>query len=130
MKRRTYHFAFIFHRKRLIVVGVNGPYDYDSRTIYFGHRFNITKYKHFGHPHAETDAVGKCWGKVTLDSSHTMIVLRINNRGELYNSQPCENCQEMIDQIGFRDVWWSNNEGHFTNPKGQKIVPEPSYSQV
>jgi len=124
MKRRTYHFAYIFRRKKILAIGINGPYDYDSRTRYFGYRYNIHKYKEHSHAHAETDALSKCWGKIMLDSNHTMIVLRLNNRGELYNSQPCSPCQTILDQIGFKEIWWSTNDNVFNNQSNETYVPD------
>lgn len=124
MKRRTYHFAFIFRRKRIIAIGINRPYDYDSRTKYFGFRYNIPKYKEYSHAHAETDAVSKCWGKTIIDSNHTMIVVRLNSRGELYNSQPCPSCQKILDQIGIKHIWWSNNDQVFNNHANEKYEPQ------
>ena len=113
MRRRTYHFAFIFRRKRIVAVGVNKPHDFDSRTQYFGFRFNIPKYKEYCHAHAEIDALSKCWGKTIIDSNYTMVVVRLNSKGQLCDSKPCHDCQKIINQMTLKQIWWSNKDGTF-----------------
>ena len=111
MKRRTYHFAFIFKRKKIISIGMNNPYDFNSRTKYFGYKYNIPKYKVHSHAHAELDALSKCWGKINIDSSYTMVVIRLNSKGEFCDSKPCKNCENILNKIMLKEVWWSNSSG-------------------
>lgn len=108
---RCYHFAFIFKRNKLISQGVNRPRKPDAKVLYFGSKFNIQKYKKWHFFHAELDAIQKCWGKIHLNRSYSMVVIRINKDGELKNSKPCENCQNILNQIGLQNIWWSTNKG-------------------
>lgn len=108
---RTYHFAFIFKRNKLISVGVNRPYSPDGKALRFGNQFNITKLKKHSFVHAEVDAFSKCWGKVYLDGSYSLVVIRLNKNGELGESKPCSNCQQIIDAIGIKKLWWSTKKG-------------------
>jgi deoxycytidylate deaminase len=112
---RKYHFAFIFRRKKIISVGINSPHSYDSMTKYFGYRYKIPKYQEYCHAHAEIDAISQCWGRTILDSSYTLIVMRINSIGRLCDSKPCDRCQPVLDRIGLKDVWWSNSQQAFCN---------------
>lgn len=106
-----YHFAFIYRRTKLISMGVNRPTCLCPKTLYFGNRFNIDKYKKYHYAHAETDAIARCWGKTFLDKNHQMVVLRLDKNRKLWDSKPCENCQAILDQIGFRRVWYSTENG-------------------
>lgn len=121
-KNRIYHFAFIFKRKRIIAIGMNKPTKFDSKTKYFGIKYNIPKYKKYCYAHAEIDAISKCWGKTLLGSNHTLIVIRINKKRQLCNSKPCVNCQKILNEIALKQIWWSNNEGIFCNNTGNKYT--------
>lgn len=54
--------------------------------------------------HAEVAAVNKCNGK--LD---TLIVVRVNDKGELLNSKPCSICMELLHDFGVKRVYYSCN---------------------
>ena len=108
---RCYHFAFIFKRNKLISIGVNRPRKPDAKALYFGSKFNVHKFKKFNFLHAELDAIQRCWGKVHLNRSYCMVVIRLNKYGQLRNSKPCKNCQTILDAIGIHNVWWSTEKG-------------------
>lgn len=109
-----YHFAFIYRRTKLISFGVNRPTCLCPKILYFGNRFNIDQYKKYYYPHAETDAISRCWGKVFLDKNYQMVVLRLNENRELWESKPCESCQVVLDKIGIRKIWYSTKKGFET----------------
>jgi len=90
---------------------VNRPRKPDAKALYFGSKFNVHKFKKFNFLHAELDAIQRCWGKVYLDRSHSMVVIRLNKYGQLRNSKPCKNCQTILDAIDIQDVWWSTEKG-------------------
>lgn len=41
----------------------------------------------------------------------TMTVVRVGNNGELRMSKPCQGCQRMLAQCGFKRVMYSNGQG-------------------
>lgn len=112
--RRPYHFAFIFKGNQLISFGVNG-YSPASKILNLGNRFRIKKYQTHRYPHAETDAISKVWGKMLLDNSCSMTIIRVNAAGKLQNSKPCKDCQIILDSIGIKKIWWSTNNMEITN---------------
>lgn len=109
-KNRQFHFGFLFKKNKLVSIGMNS-YKPSAKIVYLGNRFNIDKYKQFGCPHAETDAISKAWGKSYIDNSFSLVIIRLNKVGKMQNSKPCVNCQTIIDAIGIDDVWWSADDG-------------------
>lgn len=105
------HFCFIWKKNKLIAIGRNKPIATDRMALYFGKRYNVEKFKQYPFLHAEIDAISKCWGKYHLDSSYSMVVIRINRDGSFKNSKPCVHCQPIIKAIGLDDVYWSTEEG-------------------
>ena len=81
-----------------------------------GHNYSNKAAKHL-HPrfqnwknsiHAEHDAILKA--RTNLKGLG-MLVLRINNKGELKIAKPCEYCQSYINHVGIKDVYYSNANG-------------------
>lgn len=114
---QTYHFAFIFHKNKLVSVGINDPIKPNAKALYFGNRFNVEKYQKYSYLHAEISAIAKCWGRVHLDRTFSMVILRINRYGKIKNSKPCPNCFDILNVLNISDIWWSNNFGEITNGK-------------
>lgn len=110
LKYRTYHFAFLFKRNKVISIGTN-QYEPSPKTKRLGERFGIEKYKKYSCPHAETDAISKVWGRVHLDNTYSMVIIRLNRFGKMQNSRPCSACQEILDALDIQDVWWSTQDG-------------------
>ena len=107
---RHAHFATIWRKNKLISIGRNNPISTNGRTMYFARRYNLLKLKAFPFQHSEIDAIGRAWGKYYLDNSYTLVVLRIDKRGFLNNSKPCECCSCIINALGLK-TYYSNGEG-------------------
>ena len=58
--------------------------------------------------HAEVDAIIKA--RTDLKGM-TLVVVRINNSGELMYAKPCEHCQMYINFVGIKKVFYSTKEG-------------------
>ena len=65
------------------------------------------------HPylHAETDLISRLWGKYYIDSSLSIVIIRLNKRGEIRNSKPCAKCSKILDSLGINKVYWSTDDG-------------------
>jgi len=101
---RYRHVAFILRGKTYISVGWNKRKTHP----------NLKRYSYRPHCdciHAEMDAIIK-HGKTDC-SQNSMIVMRIRKDGSVGNSKPCKGCQRLIDFMGFKEVWYSGEEGNF-----------------
>jgi len=56
--------------------------------------------------HAEVDAIIKA--KKDLKGM-SMLVIRINNKGEFRNSKPCKKCMNYINYVGIKKIYFSVN---------------------
>lgn len=108
-KNKFFHFAFGFRKNRLIGIGQNNPEKTHTQALILSQRFNLNT----EHPylHAETDLISRLWGKYYIDSSLKMVVLRLNKRGQLRCSKPCEKCEQIIRSLGITKLWWSIDNG-------------------
>lgn len=63
--------------------------------------------------HAEIGAIKKCINLIKNKKLYGMIdliVIRVNETGELKNSKPCKNCVEAMKKIGIRRVFYSDDD--------------------
>ena len=56
--------------------------------------------------HAEIAALIKA-----REDIETVVVARINKRGELRNSRPCPICKLALEEAGVEEVWFSTDKG-------------------
>lgn len=90
--------AVIFKGKRVIAVAHNAV-----RANKIPHKF-----KNFlESSHAEAHAIIK--SRCNL-KGYDILVVRLNKAGELMMAKPCEFCQEFIDYVGIRTVFYSTND--------------------
>lgn len=101
---RFKHVAFVFHNKTPIAHATNIPKTHPLLKIYPYKKYSETI-------HAEL-AVSIKIGKMDY-SKLTLVVIRIMKKGGIGNSRPCEGCQFLIKQLGYRSVWYSTNNNTF-----------------
>lgn len=108
-KNKFFHFAFGYRKNKLLAIGQNNPEKTHTQAVMLAIRFNTE----LEHPflHAETDLISRLWGKYYIDNSLRMVIIRLNKRGELRCSKPCERCDQIIKSLGINKVWWSDVNG-------------------
>jgi tRNA(Arg) A34 adenosine deaminase TadA len=92
--------AVIFKGKRVIAIAHNAV------------RSNKIPYKfknYLESSHAEAHAIIKARRNL---KDYNILVVRINSNGELRMAKPCEFCQEFIDYVGIRNVYYSTNDAN------------------
>ena len=85
---------------------------FDDKNYSFGYnrKFNVScpKRPNEFSIHAEEMAIIKANRIKNFDfKNSTLVVIRINNNGELKNSFPCKNCQNLINQFNIPTVYYS-----------------------
>jgi deoxycytidylate deaminase len=90
------HGAVVIHRGKIIGSGCNKYCIADKRKK----RFSI---------HAEVSAIENALRKIPVDQlkKSTLIIVRINNDGDVLGSFPCENCRQYITNKGLKNVYYS-----------------------
>lgn len=107
-KCRNDHFAFIWKRNRLISIGRNDPINQNKKALDFGVRFKVQHFVNFPFLHAEIDAIRKVWGRHKLDSSYTLVSIRLNNG--IKNAKPCINCNTVLQALGLKVIYSKGQE--------------------
>jgi hypothetical protein len=111
---RCYHYAAAFDGTKLICFTQNNPIKTHAGAYRIGEDFNLPKYKEFPFYHAESHLISKlldCYN--TIDSNWSVVVMRINRKGLILGSKPCENCDKLLNSVGIKDIYYSTDCGNF-----------------
>lgn len=108
---QAFHFSFLYRKNRLISIGQNDTHNESAKAKKFADRFNLGLQKKYPYIHSEIDALAKVWGKQYIDSSYSLVVIRLNKAMELQMSKPCGGCSKVLQAIGLSKVWWSDKQG-------------------
>jgi hypothetical protein len=108
-KNKFFHFAFGYKKNKLLAIGQNNPEKTHTQALLLAKRFNTDT----DHPylHAETDLISRLWGKHYIDNSLKIVVVRLNKRGQLRCSKPCDQCDYILKALGINKIWWSIDNG-------------------
>ncbi len=103
LEHRCSHIAFLIRCGKIIHIGTNSCKSHPE----------TLKYAYKDHQkvgiHAELSVCMKS-GKENL-KDYSMVVLRVDRKGNLANSRPCCGCQSVIKQFNIGDVWYSDSKG-------------------
>lgn len=106
---RCRHFTFIIHKNRILSLGWNNSWKTHSWSKEMGHRFSCI--------HSEVSAILRYRGSKRKLRKCVLVNTRINRFGEFGMSKPCDICDHMISQIGFKEVYYTNQNGEWLNYK-------------
>lgn len=108
---RCRHFSFIMDKNKIISIGLNSLKTHPKNLKYnYVNKLNQNISDIVG-THSELSAVIKL-GEEDC-SGLTLVNTRINRNNELDFSAPCSGCLDMIKQLNFKNVYFSNNSGTF-----------------
>ena len=103
LEHRCSHIAFLIRCGKIIHIGTNSCKSHPE----------TLKYAYKDHQkvgiHAELNVCMKS-GKENL-KDYSMVVLRVDRKGNLANSRPCCGCQSVVKQFNVGEVWYSDAKG-------------------
>jgi len=103
----------------------NNPIKTHTGAYRIGEDFNLEKYKEFPYYHSESRLISKLLDKYnTIDPNWSIVVMRINRKGLVLGSKPCENCDKLLNAVELNTVYYSNDDGSFSDSFGDSIQVE------
>lgn len=106
----------------MICFAQNNPIKTHAGAYRIGENFNLPKYKEFPFYHSESHLVSKLLDSYnSIDPSWTIVVMRINRRGLILGSKPCENCNKLLNSVGLDNVFYSTDSGDFIDSDGDLV---------
>jgi len=93
----------------------NNPIKTNAKAHRIGEQFNLAKYIEYPFVHAESHLISNLLDSYnTIDPNWNIVVLRINRKGLILGSKPCENCNKLLNAVGLNSCYHSNDDGSFT----------------
>lgn len=98
--------AVVFKGKRILSTGYN--------SIRSSRMSN--KHKNFINSlHAEQHALLNLdWSKL---KGCSILVMKVSKTGKLSNAKPCPLCSKLLNHVGIKDIYYTNEQGVITNEK-------------
>lgn len=119
---RCWHYSACFDGTKMICFTQNNPIKTHAGAYRIGENFNLPKYKEHPFYHAESHLISKLLDKYnTIDANWSVVVMRINRKGLILGSKPCENCNKLLNAVGLQDIYYSTDEGNFIDSVGSLI---------
>lgn len=109
---RSFHTTFIFDKKRILSIGTNDynkHHPYHKMGEYRGFKSNPEHYR----PclHSEISALLRL-GEEDC-SRYVFINVRIDNNNKISIAKPCQNCQKILDGVGYKKIIYTTSEKGF-----------------
>lgn len=106
---KSFHTTFVYRGSKLLCIA-NNNYNKNHLHYRFG-AYQPTKSgskKYIACLHSECAALIKLGLE---DCSHlTFVNCRVDNNGNPAISKPCANCQRVLNQVGYKKIWYYNGE--------------------
>lgn len=121
---RCYHYCAAFDGNKMIGFTQNNPIKTNARAYRIGEQFRLPKYKEYPFVHAESHLISRLLDTYnTIDPNWSIVVLRINRKGLVLGSKPCENCAKLLSAVGLNNIYYSTDGGDFCDSFGDLVFP-------
>ena len=112
LTRKCFHTTFIVKKNKIQKIGIN-----QQKTHPANLRYNYTgaggvDIRTMVGLHSELSAILK-YGKEDC-SDCTFVNVRINKNGQPCMAMPCSGCQDILKQVGYKKLYYTNANGIFT----------------
>ena len=108
---KTFHTTFILKKNRLQKIGINNGKTHPENLKYKYYGKDGVDIRSFVGVHSELSAILK-YGKEDC-SDCVFVNIRIDRNGNKTMSKPCKGCQDLLKQIGYKKVFYTNEIGEF-----------------
>lgn len=108
---RCFHTTFIIKKGKIVAIGWNKTKTH-TRNLKLDYRDkNGNDIRNFVGLHSENAAVIK-YGQDDC-SDCDFVNIRINRNGDIASSRPCQGCLSLVNQLGYKRFFYTNNQGQF-----------------
>lgn len=108
---KTFHTTFILKKNRIQKIGINADKTHPANLKYDYCGKDGKDIRAMVGVHSELSAILK-YGKDDC-SDCVFINVRIDKNGNVTMAKPCRGCQDMLKQIKYKKLYYTNNTGKF-----------------
>jgi len=109
--QRCKHFTFIYKKNKLLSIGINSPKTNPTNLRYNYINKDKNNISEIIGTHSEMNAIKK----LKFQNYNELIIIntRINLNNEIDYSKPCAGCLQMIKELGFQKIYYTNKNSEF-----------------
>lgn len=110
-KAKTFHTTFIVRKNKIQKIGINVDKTHPANLKYNYLSKDGTDIRSMVGVHSELAAILK-YNKTTCYDC-IFINVRIDRNFKPTIAKPCKGCQDLLTQVGYKKVYYTNNKGEF-----------------
>jgi deoxycytidylate deaminase len=111
INHRTFHVTFIVKKNKIQKIGINVNKTHPQNLKYDYVGREGIDIRGFVGIHSELSAIMK-YGRDDC-SDCTFVNVRIDKNGEVSMAMPCMGCQSLLNQVGYKRVFYTDRNGEF-----------------
>lgn len=100
---KTFHVTFVLDKNKILSIGINSSKTH-PKTL---------RYNYWGKVgiHSELSAIIKLYKENC--ENYTFVNVRLKKDGTAALSKPCSGCQDMLNQMGYKKIYFTDEQGLF-----------------
>lgn len=111
---KSFHVTVVYKKNKLLCIA-NNNYKKRHPHYKFGHYLATKGGNYVAGIHSECAALIKLGQEDCSDL--TFVNIRIDGNGKPAISKPCKNCQRLLNQVGFKKIWYYDGEKYTCDAK-------------
>ena len=114
---RTFHVTFALDKKKTVAIGINSIKTHPNIPKLNYRSEEGEDLRTIARMHSEFNCILKLQNKYGTDdfSDITFVNIRLDRMGNVRYAKPCNGCSHLLSQVGFKNLYYSLNNGEFVN---------------
>ena len=120
---RTFHVTFALDKKRPIAIGINSSKTHPNIKKLDYRSAEGEDLRDIARMHSELNCILKLQNKYGIENfkDMTFINIRLDKMGNVRYARPCNGCSHLLQQVGYKKVYYSTDDGKFKDFSEKKI---------
>lgn len=120
---RTFHMTFAFHKRKLLSIGINNSKTHPNIKKLDYRSYCGEDLRDVARMHSELNCILKLQKKINISNSKNIVYvnIRLDKLGNVRYARPCNGCSHLFYQIGYKKIFYSDDNGIFKEFHEKKI---------
>lgn len=112
---RTFHVTFAVYRKKTIAIGINNLKTHPNIKQFNYISEEGEDLRDIARRHSELNCILKLQNKLSINNFNDIVFvnIRLDKAGTIKYAKPCNGCTHLLNQVGYKKIYYSTNNGEF-----------------